>query len=169
MDWLVPPNDRFPTPNRWAAGHRAIAPVEGLVYHYTAGAFRGAVAWLQDPRAGASAHFVVSKGGRVVQLAPLADRTWHAGVSKFRGLGNVNGRTVGIELENLGAPDPYPEPQLVALERLTAELVRLFPILAREPHIRLVGHSDVAPGRKIDPGPLFPWARIRAVAAACST
>ncbi len=183
MTWLVPEAQRRPTPNLWRAGDPRVLPIEGIVDHYTAGGFRGSVAWLCDPRAQASAHFVVSKAGDVVQLASLNDRTWHAGESTFLGRGNVNGRTWGIEIENLGplkasttsafvAPDgvawdPYPEAQMVAVLDLTRKLVALAPNaqqMRERPTLYLVGHEHVAPGRKRDPGPAFPWGRVHEAA-----
>ena len=171
MTWLVPPDRRRLTPNRRDAGDPRVRPVEGIVYHYTAGAFAGSVAWLCDPRSQASAHFVISKAGEVVQLASLDDRTWHAGVSTFRGRGMVNERTWGIEIENFGPTaagwDPYTEEQLVAAVVLTRDLVARMPNVVEvraAPQRFLVGHEHVAPTRKKDPGPAFPWGRIYAAA-----
>jgi N-acetylmuramoyl-L-alanine amidase len=189
--WLVPPQRRRLTPNRNAAGAAMVAPIEACVWHYTAsGATAGTIAWLCDPAARASAHFVVGRDGEVWQLAPLTDRTWHAGgsASRLLGRGNVNGRSVGVEVVNWGPLrrgdggrllpwagravevettevdgrlwDAYPEAQIRACETLASVLSFAEPALA-DP-ARHVGHQDVDPRRKIDPGPHWPWERIRA-------
>jgi N-acetylmuramoyl-L-alanine amidase len=108
-----------------------------------------------------SAHYVVAEDGRVFRLVEEERRAWHAGVAVWDGESDVNARSIGIEVVNgghdFGLP-PYTEPQLAALEGL------LVGILARHalgPH-RVVGHSDVAPARKLDPGEHFPWARLAA-------
>ena len=101
-----------------------------------------------------SAHFVVRRGGEVVQFVPCTKRAWHAGVSAWRGRARCNDFSVGIELE--GADDvPYLEAQYRQLARLAAAL------RARYPIEDVVGHSDIAPGRKTDPGPAFDWAHFR--------
>jgi len=108
-----------------------------------------------------SAHYVVAEDGRVFRLVEETNRAWHAGVANWDGESDVNARSIGIEVVNgghdFGLP-PYTEPQLAALEGLLVD------ILARHalgPH-RVVGHSDVAPARKLDPGEHFPWARLAA-------
>lgn len=108
-----------------------------------------------------SAHYVVAEDGRVFRLVDEGQRAWHAGVAQWDGESDVNARSIGIEMVNgghdFGAP-PYPEAQIAALEALLAD------ILGRHglgPH-RVVGHSDVAPERKLDPGEHFPWVRLAA-------
>lgn len=106
-DWLVLPDKQKLTPNRYHAGSKPhlIKPIEALVLHYTAsGETSRTVGWLCNPASKASAHFVVGKDGDVYQLAPLSDRTWHAGgaTSTLFGERNVNGRTIGIEIVNWG-------------------------------------------------------------------
>lgn len=106
--WLVPEANRFETPNAYAPGHPWIRDVELVVLHFTVGYRRspsrvnGAVAWLTNPDARASAHFVVDEA-RVFQLAPLEGRTWHAGGKASRWRGKVvNVRSIGVEIANLG-------------------------------------------------------------------
>jgi AmpD protein len=105
-----------------------------------------------------SAHLFVDRRGAVTQFVSLYDRAWHAGASSFRGRERCNDFSVGIELEGTDQI-PFEDPQY---ERLV-ELVRL--LRARWPDLsdldRVVGHSDVAPGRKTDPGPAFDWGRLR--------
>lgn len=242
MEWLVPEADRRLTPNRYSAGHAYVRPVEFLVLHFTAGrSVESSAAWLCNADAQASAHFVVGQA-RTMQLAALSDRTWHAGgkSSSWRG-GTVNGRSVGIEIDNLGKLTrstgavlrdltpaeaavyvdpttpaetcpacrqvlpgsgrggarlraavsgvtdaygkpyvgavfvddrdglwvPYPVATVDRVVALVQQLRAAFPILSREdggPGIlpRIVGHSEVDPTRKVDPGPAFPWSRLRA-------
>jgi AmpD protein len=99
-----------------------------------------------------SAHFLVRRDGSVVQFVPLQRRAWHAGASSWRGRERCNDFSVGIELEGLDDA-PFDEPQYSALERLLKAIRRILPI--RD----VAAHSDVAPGRKTDPGVHFDWAR----------
>jgi len=105
-----------------------------------------------------SAHLLVRRDGSVTQYAPLQARAWHAGVSSWQGREACNDFSIGIELE--GADDtPYEAAQYAALSALLLALRRIWPALAAD---RVVGHSDIAPGRKTDPGPSFDWGRLRA-------
>ena len=100
-----------------------------------------------------SSHFLIRRDGELVQYVPTELRAWHAGVSSWQGREKCNDFSVGIELE--GADDvPFAEPQYESLQRLLAAL------RARYGAMDLAGHSDIAPGRKTDPGPWFEWARI---------
>jgi AmpD protein len=104
-----------------------------------------------------SAHFLVRRGGELIQFVPCSERAWHAGQSAWRGRPLCNDFSVGIELE--GCDDvPYAGAQYAMLARLVRALARRYPIED------VVGHSDVAPGRKTDPGPAFDWARFRRLA-----
>ncbi|PKO33382.1 MAG: 1,6-anhydro-N-acetylmuramyl-L-alanine amidase AmpD [Betaproteobacteria bacterium HGW-Betaproteobacteria-7] len=102
-----------------------------------------------------SAHFYVRRDGHIVQFVACDQRAWHAGASQWSGRQNCNDYSVGIELEGSDS-QPFAQPQYVALDQLIDALRQRYPITA------LVGHSDVAPGRKSDPGPCFDWARVRA-------
>ncbi len=109
-----------------------------------------------------SAHLFVDRRGAVTQFVSLYDRAWHAGASSFRGRERCNDFSVGIELE--GADHvPFEDAQYARLADLIRLLRARWPILADDE--RLVGHSDVAPGRKTDPGPAFDWARLRRLLA----
>lgn len=100
-----------------------------------------------------SAHFLVRRDGELVQFVGCLDRAWHAGVSSWKGREHCNDFSIGIELE--GTDDlPYHAAQYTMLARLVRALRRAYPI------IDVVGHSDIAPGRKSDPGPAFAWARL---------
>ncbi len=104
-----------------------------------------------------SAHFFVRRDGGLTQFVPTIRRAWHAGQSSCHGRENVNDFSIGIELEGLDDA-PFTAPQYRTLARLTRELMRAYPRIDAS---RLVGHSDIAPGRKTDPGPLFDWSRYR--------
>jgi len=104
-----------------------------------------------------SAHFLIRRGGELVQFVPCDLRAWHAGVSSWRGRERCNDFSIGIELEGTDQR-PYTERQYRRLECLTRML------RARYPITDIVGHSDIAPGRKTDPGPSFDWERYRKAA-----
>lgn len=134
--------------------------VDMLVIHYTG--MQSATAARQrlcDPASKVSAHYVIDEDGTVAALVPESRRAWHAGVSFWRGHTDVNARSVGVELVNPGHEygyRPFPEAQMAALEDLATEILARHPIPARN----VVGHSDVAPRRKEDPGELFGWRRL---------
>lgn len=105
-----------------------------------------------------SAHFLIERDGQMTQFVPCLQRAWHAGVSAFDGREGCNDFSVGIELE--GTDDlPFTDAQYTALTELTRQLQTVFPAITNE---RICGHSDIAPGRKTDPGPAFDWARLHA-------
>jgi len=135
-------------------------PIDMLVLHYT-GMESGAAALdrLCDPAAKVSAHYTVDEDGTVYAHVPEARRAWHAGVSWWGGDTNINSRSIGIELVNPGHEFGYrafPEAQIAALTTLCHGILMRHPI----PSARVLGHSDVAPARKDDPGELFPWERL---------
>ena len=100
-----------------------------------------------------SAHFLIDRGGEILQFVPMNKRAWHAGVSDFQGRECCNDFSIGIELE--GVDDlPYTEPQYQSLAKLTTEIQRQFPSITKE---RITGHQNIAPQRKTDPGPAFDW------------
>lgn len=101
-----------------------------------------------------SSHFLIRRDGNIVQFVPCSQRAWHAGVSTWQARTRCNDFSIGIELEGSDTV-PFADAQYTALIRLTRLLQRVYPI--RD----IVGHSDIAPGRKTDPGPFFDWARYR--------
>jgi len=106
-----------------------------------------------------SSHLLVRRDGTMHQYVPLTRRAWHAGESAFQGRGNCNDFSIGIELE--GTDDvPYTDQQYRMLANLVLEMMRVFPTITPE---RVVGHCDIAPGRKTDPGPAFDWARLHSL------
>ena len=133
-----------------------------VVLHYTGmetGA--GAEAWLCNPVSEVSAHYLVHEDGRVVQMVRESDRAWHAGKSSWRGHTDLNSASVGIEIVNPGHTLGYrafPKRQIEAVIALTADIVARHDIVSE----RILAHSDVAPGRKVDPGEKFPWKLLHA-------
>jgi len=131
--------------------------IDMLVLHYT-GMRSGAEALdrLCDPNAKVSAHYLIEEDGRVFALVAESQRAWHAGASFWRGETDINSRSIGIELVNPGHEFGYrafPAAQISALIGLASDIIGRHPIPARN----VVGHSDIAPTRKEDPGELFPW------------
>lgn len=102
-----------------------------------------------------SAHFLIDRRGAVTQFVGVDQRAWHAGVSCFHGVENCNDFSIGIELEGTDE-QPYSPQQYQHLTRLSHALMQEFPAITSQ---RIVGHSDIAPGRKTDPGPSFDWHR----------
>jgi AmpD protein len=104
-----------------------------------------------------SAHFFISRQGVVTQYVPVSGRAWHAGVSHWQGRDNCNDFSIGIELEGTDT-DPYTDAQYDTLAALTQQLQQICPAICVE---QIVGHCDIAPGRKSDPGAVFDWQRFR--------
>ena len=131
-----------------------------VVIHYTGmQSGEAALARLRDPEAKVSAHYMIERDGRMFRLVAEERRAWHAGVSFWKGERDINARSIGVELVNPGEEHgylPFPDAQIEALLDLLAGLRSRWAIADAE----IVGHSDVAPERKTDPGPLFPWKRL---------
>lgn len=152
----VPPLDCrwHPSPN-FGPRRDGLTP-QLVVLHYTA--MQSASAALQrlcDPAAEVSAHYLIGRCGTLWQMVPEAERAWHAGAGEWCGCDDINSRSIGIELDNAG-DHPFSEPQMACLEQLLAQILLRWNIAADG----VIGHSDMAPGRKIDPGPRFDWARL---------
>ncbi|MBC6441333.1 MAG: N-acetylmuramoyl-L-alanine amidase [Rhodospirillales bacterium] len=133
------------------------APVDMLILHYT-GMASAEVALVQlcDPAAEVSAHYLVDEDGTVVRLVPEERRAWHAGVASWRGRTDINSASIGIEIVNPGHEfgyRPFPMEQMAAVRDLCLDILERQAIPSRH----VLGHSDVAPGRKSDPGELFDW------------
>ena len=142
-----------PSPNH--GDRRGFAP-ELVVIHYTGMASCAeARARLCDPLAEVSAHWLIAEDGATEALVPEDRRAWHAGAGSWQGREDVNSRSIGIELANPG-DRPFPEPQMAALEHLLAAIMARHGIGPA----RVIAHSDMAPGRKIDPGARFDWRRL---------
>lgn len=161
-----------------------------VVIHYTAGSSaKSSAAWLRNPQANASAHLVVGKAGEVIQLAPFNIKTWHAGRSSWKGRVGLNQYSIGIEIDNAGvlvqSPDGYythfskkvePQNVVIAKHKLDStekgweaytqqqiEVVEQICLALKQayPIAEIVGHDDIAPSRKRDPGPAFPMLSLQ--------
>jgi len=134
-------------------------PITMAVIHYTEmHSADAAIERLCAPEAQVSAHYVIAESGEVTRLVPEEKRAWHAGKSFWRGETDINSASVGIELDNLGhyggePPREFTPAQIAALVPLLARIVKQYDI----PRANVIGHSDVAPARKLDPGEMFPW------------
>lgn len=161
--WLV--NRTVESPN-W---NERKLPVSMVVLHYTG--MRTAEEALErmcDPAAEVSAHYMVDEDGTVISLVPEDKRAWHAGRAYWRGITDVNSASIGIELVNPGHEwgyRPFPPAQMDALLPLLADIKNRHDI----PRANVVGHSDVSPARKDDPGELFDWARLAELGLALET
>ena len=131
--------------------------IDILLIHYT-GMRDGdaALQRLRDPAAKVSSHYLIEEDGRIHRLVDESRRAWHAGVGYWAGERDINAASIGIELVNPGHDNgyrPFPQPQMAALIELGRAIIARHPI----PAARVLGHSDIAPTRKIDPGLRFPW------------
>jgi N-acetylmuramoyl-L-alanine amidase len=144
---------QLPSPNH---GPRQ-SGIDMLVLHYTGMASaEAALARLCDPAAAVSAHYLVEEDGAIWQLVAEERRAWHAGAASWGGVTDVNSRSIGIELQNPGHEHSYrefPAAQIAALATLAGDIVSRHAISPAG----VLGHSDVAPRRKQDPGERFPW------------
>lgn len=127
-----------------------------VVLHYTAmSSAKAAVRTLCDPEAEVSAHYLIAEDGEVVLLVPEELRAWHAGAGQWGAISDVNSHSIGIELANSGFT-PFAAAQMNALEMLLSGIFKRWNVRPE----RVIGHSDMAPGRKIDPGLRFDWRRL---------
>jgi N-acetylmuramoyl-L-alanine amidase len=151
MDFIDAPSPNF---------DQRPSPPDMIVLHYTGmPTGEAALERMRDPDAKVSAHYMVEEDGRVVRLVAEERRAWHAGVSFWKGETDVNGRSIGVEIVNPGHEfgyRPFPDAQIEALVALLSDIRGRWDV----PDGRILGHSDVAPARKTDPGELFPWKRL---------
>ncbi|MCA1998681.1 MAG: N-acetylmuramoyl-L-alanine amidase [Hyphomicrobiales bacterium] len=167
-----PVADRLhPSPNH--GPRRGVTRPDAIILHYTGMRdAASALLWLANPLSEVSCHYFVFEDGRVWQMVPESRRAWHAGKSIWAGETDMNSRSIGIEIAHPGhdltplpdgGPNPlpppgpsFPEAQIAAVIRLVADIKARWGIA----NSRILAHSDIAPGRKIDPGETFPWARL---------
>ncbi len=156
-----PPDSRLvvrvaPSPNH----DERRAGVDMIILHYTGMAStEAAMTRLRDPASKVSSHYLVSEDGAVAQLVPEGRRAWHAGVSAWRGVSDINSHSVGIEIANPGHDFGYPDFPPAQIERVI-ELCRDVMARHRIGSDLVLAHSDVAPSRKNDPGEKFPWRKL---------
>ncbi|MGI4817493.1 MAG: N-acetylmuramoyl-L-alanine amidase [Janthinobacterium lividum] len=151
MEFIEAPSPNF--------DERRVLP-DILVLHYT-GMQTGEAALerLRDPEAKVSSHYLVEEDGRIFRLVPEERRAWHAGRGAWQGTDDVNSASIGIEIVNPGHEfgyRPFPEAQMASVVALVTDIRSRWTI----PDSRIIGHSDMAPTRKDDPGELFPWKRL---------
>lgn len=126
-----------------------------IVIHYTAAStFSSGVDWHSRKESKVSAHIHLGRAAELVQMVPFNKKAWHAGKSSWKGLSGLNSYSIGIELQNTGTQE-YTETQIKDLIEICKALVAAYPIK------EIIGHSDISPGRKVDPGKQFPMARVR--------
>lgn len=146
-----------PSPNH--GPRRGLTRPDTILLHYTGmGSADAATRWLANPQSRVSAHYLIEEDGTIIQMVSERRRAWHAGASFWAGERDLNSVSIGIEIHNHGhdAPDglpPYPRAQMEALAALCRDIAVRWPV---PPH-RVLAHSDVAPGRKRDPGEHFDW------------
>lgn len=144
-------------------------PVSMVVLHYTGmRSAEDALERMCDPKAKVSAHYMIDTEGTVTNLVPEEKRAWHAGKSYWRGVTDINSASVGIELVNPGHEwgyEPFTDDQMNSLLPLLADIIDRYDI----PRANVVGHSDIAPSRKEDPGELFDWGRLAQLRLAMAT
>lgn len=146
--------DWHPSPN-FGARRNGLCP-SLVVLHYTAmNSAEAALQRLCDPAFEVSAHYLIGGDGHLWQMVDEENRAWHAGAGEWRGQDDINSRSIGIELDNRG-DHPFSNPQMETLEMLLQQLMQRWAI----PPEAVIGHSDMAPGRKFDPGPKFDWPRL---------
>lgn len=147
-----------PSPNFEARRHGVRASI--LLMHYTGlASCPRAIDWLSRPESKVSCHYVIDTDGTVWQMVAESQRAWHAGVGSWQGDCDINSASIGIEIHNPGHDGGYPEfpeAQMRAVEALSADIIGRNGI----PPERVLAHSDIAPGRKVDPGEKFDWARL---------
>lgn len=147
-----------PSPNH---GERQNAPApDMIVLHYTGmPTAEAALHWLTVPESQVSSHYFVFEDGHILQLVPESRRAWHAGNSFWKGEADNNSRSIGIEIANAGHPGglpDFPDPQIEAVIALCRNIITRHAIAPE----MVLGHSDIAPMRKVDPGEKFPWNRL---------
>jgi N-acetylmuramoyl-L-alanine amidase len=128
-----------------------------IIHHTTDHSNEEALRTLTSPVLGVSAHYLIGRDGKLVQLVDERQRAWHAGISWWGGQTDMNSASIGIELDNDGE-EPFADAQIKALIRLLDHLRARY----RIPAANVLGHGDVAPGRKVDPSARFPWERLAA-------
>jgi len=152
-----------PSPN---IGERTLQ-VDMLLMHYTGmKSGEAAVNWLCNEESGVSCHYLVDEDGSITQMVCESQRAWHAGKSSWQGVEDINSCSIGIEVQNSGPLDDFPEfpaVQIAAVIELSKDILKRHSIVS----VRVLGHSDVAPGRKIDPGEKFPWELLAKEGVGC--
>lgn len=153
----APQRAGIPTEWRPSPNHDARRPSYVILHHTGSATTERGLQVLSDPAKAVSAHYLVAANGTIYQLVDERARAWHAGASRWGAVTDINSLSIGVELVNDGVA-PYPEAQITALLALLADLRQRYEI----PAANFLGHADVAPRRKADPGPNFPWRNLAA-------
>lgn len=148
---------KLESPNQ--SPRRSATKIDLIIIHATAGgSLEGAVGWMMNSKSQVSSHYCISKVGEIVQLVDESKKSWHAGASTWEGKTNLNETSIGIELVNHNdGKDFYTDIQIETLARLIVEIQKRYPEITDE---RILGHHQIAPSRKTDPGILFPWVKL---------
>jgi len=132
------------------------AKISSIIIHHTAlSDLNTVLSWFKTSVSQVSSHYVIDKNGDIYQLVDNAKKAWHAGISHWKGMDNLNNTSIGIELVNTGY-EPFEHEQTDALIELCKKLKKKYSI----PDRNIIGHSDIAPGRKIDPSQYFDWGKL---------
>jgi N-acetyl-anhydromuramyl-L-alanine amidase AmpD len=150
--WLFKDNEQVATKLTHNFSSGTISPTLVIIHYTGTNSDQSALSWLTQSGSGVSCHLLITKTGVVWQLAPFNLRAWHAGVSSYDGESDCNSFSIGIE--NTGIGDNWPVAQIEANRQVVEALAIAYNI--RD----CVGHEDVAPGRKVDPGPNYPWEKV---------
>lgn len=147
-----------PSPN--IGVRRGGGRIDFLILHYTGlETARRSIEVLCDPRCEVSCHYLIDDDGAITQMVGEGDRAWHAGLSSWHSVEDINSHSIGIEIQNPGHANGYPvfpEAQMTAVEALAGDIIQRYRIRPEN----VLAHSDIAPQRKIDPGEKFDWARL---------
>ncbi len=148
----MPQRAGIPTEWRPSPNFNERKPNYVILHHTSDDTVDEALRTLADPFKKVSAHYLIARDGRIIQLVDERARAWHAGVSKWGADTDLNSASLGIELDNNGN-EPFPDAQISALLRLLVDIEERY----RIPVANFLGHADIAPGRKVDPSRYFPW------------
>ncbi|MBE0622915.1 MAG: N-acetylmuramoyl-L-alanine amidase, partial [Burkholderiales bacterium] len=148
----MPQRAGIPTEWRPSPNFNERRPNYVILHHTSDDTVDEALRTLTDPLRAVSAHYLIARDGRIIQLVDERARAWHAGASKWGADTDLNSASLGIELDNNG-DEPFPDAQISALLRLLTDIKERY----RIPVANFLGHADIAPGRKVDPSRYFPW------------
>lgn len=149
------PDTRLPTTVVVSPNHDSRQATMVVIHYTTNDDAADSLQTLTSPVRKVSAHYLIDRQGGLYQLVPENRRAWHAGQAYWAGVTDVNSASIGIEIDNTGS-EPFDDAQIVTLLSLLSDIQTRHKIRAAN----IVGHADVAPGRKVDPGPYFPWRRL---------
>ena len=133
--------------------------IDTIIIHYTEISYKDTIEKFSNPKESVSSHFIINKDGEIIQMVDCEKRAWHAGVSSWKNKENINNNSIGIELVNNGN-ELFTEEQYTSLNQLIKNLKKKHPNMKED---LILGHEDIAPNRKKDPGKLFDWKKIKKI------